>query len=488
MRLPLVLIVLVLLLPVQAQSQPVFNCDEQSQYQTQLSMNLPEIGTNASQVIVSALGRDEFQPVMHIQSGDVVYCAAGSAYYALSHAGETRFGAEASSTQEIVAIPGSTQVDLGNLQNQPGSFYVVLESAFEPSTSGDHRYSLHISPEIAAHQQVMEVYLFASQPDLRPAFEIEHAEQTLSAAMLDDATLDSPPGLLQGAAYLALAPQQGELAITVKRRADMLYVLVISVMTGTPSRGDGAANAVFHDDGSVSLRCDDALIFENGVRVDLPDDDMSYSLSLFGSGNPDPVLAIVDASGAGTCYDQQQATFTMRAQLPSVTVNGSNSSALGVASAQERTVVIGGHDSAAGSYLLLIEGGYLLADEAAVFRVTISPGMVSAYNYLTLYAVATDDQLDTALVLLDADGVALSTVDGTMLCDNAGTDSCPFNTVSLRGSFLPLVDGTQIAALELDAMLAFAVDPEWQGIPLAARVSSAAEGGRYVLALHIVTD
>jgi hypothetical protein len=488
-RLFLLIVLVVLIVPVSGQQSSTFTCDEETDYRTQFSLTLPEIGSATSQVIVSALGVDEFVPVMQISAPEMASCAAGIPYYALSEADSVLFTPESSGVQEIAAIPGTTQIQIGAQDQQPGAFYVVLESGFEAGMTGDHEYEATIPAEIVASATPIDLYLFALTDEGTPQLRITNDTETVNATLREDLVLDSPLGVREGAAFATLIPQADTLSFSVERQENMLYALVVAIRTGTPRIGDGAAQ-VTSTEGSVSLFCDERLIYDNGVQVTLPDDGRIYQVTLLGVGDVDPMLGLVAEDGTGICYDNQPETLLMRLQLPSVTASGSPLSALGQADAALRTIVAGGQGSAAGSYILLIEGGAITETDAASISVEISPGMVSAYDYLTVYAIAANDELDPALVLVDEAGAAISTVDGsTLFCDNAGqVDSCPPDTISLNGSFVPLAEGGSLPALELDAMLLLPVEPDMQGKPIEIRVSAVEASGAYLLVLHIVTD
>jgi hypothetical protein len=146
-------------------------------------------------------------------------------------------------------------------------------------------------------------------------------------------------------------------------------------------------------------------------------------------------------------------------------------------------LVVGANESLAGDYVLVIEGGNIESDERDIFEVRVTPRMVSAFEFLTAYAFAGDEQIDPVLTWE-------SSPDELITCDNSGIEGdCQEASPSLQGTSILLANDDSVIGVRLNAMLQIPIDEGMEGHPVPLQVT-AAEGtsGEYLLILHIITD
>src|SRR5690606_21427882 len=160
--------------------------------------------------------------------------------------------------------------------------------------------------------------------------------------------------------------------LTVNANELGVYALVIELQSGEIQVGDGAANVSVSEEGAISLTCDNSPVFENGMRVWFPDDN-AYTATVLGSPI-DPVLAVVDDADTGFCYDDSLSTRDDALESPNITIDRDTVYPQAIIAPDDASLVFGGWDSAAGSYILLVEGGSVSADdEGDVFEISLTP-------------------------------------------------------------------------------------------------------------------
>ncbi|MCC6805364.1 MAG: hypothetical protein IT319_20965 [Anaerolineae bacterium] len=256
----------------------------------------------------------------------------------------------------------------------------------------------------------------------------------------------------------------------------------------------------------VSVTCDDGTSFDNGVEVIINQvrSGFTYTATAIGLNGFDPVLAVLDTeTGEGLCSDDDSAASGYAANLPTTgSVPASNLTAQvdfnqtsGNAFANI-SLVVGGYGNQGGEFLLILEGmGATAADHAGdIYDVNITPGMVDSGVPMTIYMIASSNDLDPFIVRTNADlEVTQDSSGNTVSCDDAGNANlCWGNSVDLSDSSVTLSAG-RLPGGPYDSMLNFDLtglqlssDMSQNYVTFVMRTSPENETeGPYVLVFHI---
>jgi hypothetical protein len=282
--------------------------------------------------------------------------------------------------------------------------------------------------------------------------------------------------------------------------------------TGGTESGSNQADptAVPNNNGSgsatgMSVTCDNGSSFDNGVEIvlyDLPTE-VTYTVTAIGLDGFDPVLAVLEAqSGEGFCNDDAEDAADYTADLPSSgEVDASNLSAQVVFTPPKSSdpitasLVVGGYNNQSGEFLLIVEGLSIDSNEpnGDLFQVNATDSMVDSNTPLTVYMIASSEDLDTYLVETDSDGNPLEDNNGNLIsCDDSSNDDlCLNGGVDLSDSSVSITGGS-LPGWEYDTMLGVPLqgaelnsDRSQNYLTFVANTSPEAEGtGGYVLVVH----
>lgn len=254
-------------------------------------------------------------------------------------------------------------------------------------------------------------------------------------------------------------------------------------------------------EGGVRITCADGTSFDNGVAFVLFDVEpgFTYQATAIGIDGFDPVLAVLDDAGDGTCNDDNAAAADFRVDLPTTGAVDATSRSAGITFAQASdeaapvVIVVGGFANQDGAFVLLIDG--LAAtdndDPGDVFAVEVSPRMRAADAPLTVYLIGVNRALDPLFYLADgtdADLPPREFDDRLVRCDDAGTRSCFGESTALDGYRVSRSFGRTARADALDAMIQ--VDDEQlqdEDELLFVLGRATANSGEYIIAVHGVT-
>lgn len=277
----------------------------------------------------------------------------------------------------------------------------------------------------------------------------------------------------------------------MKRLLALVLVLMAAVAT-SPAAAEGYV-----------FECDDEEIV-NGVpfTVALMRSGFTYTATAIGLDGFDPIIAVFDEEGEGTCNDNSEDAAEYGAELPtSGEVDPSEDSAQVLFSHndsdgfQDMTIVVGSASDDEGEFVLILEG--MAATDADGFGdpffVSITEDMVEAEVPLSVYMFGVSDSFDPLFYLGDFDDdevVALEDEDGNVYgCDDAGNEElCWGESEALDGSFVSRSNGRETEGDEFDAMMVIeteGLDVE-DGFSLFFVMTSYQQQsfGDYVLAFH----
>lgn len=209
-----------------------------------------------------------------------------------------------------------------------------------------------------------------------------------------------------------------------------------------------------------SVDCGGGTTFDNGVEVQLvqTSNRVTYRATAIGVGDFDPVLAVFDTDGNGSCNDDGEALDGYGVDLPTTGEVGASNLASQLdfqGTGELMSVVVGGYGNATGEFILVIEGLTIEGNESfggVPVSLNVTAPMINSGVPLTLYMVSLENSLDTKISKVDGDGATLFDGDTPVECDDAGADSCYGDSQSLDGSAIGMERGS-LGSNQFDSML-----------------------------------
>lgn len=254
----------------------------------------------------------------------------------------------------------------------------------------------------------------------------------------------------------------------------------------------------------ITVTCDGEASFDNGVGVTVVQmrSGSQYRVTAIGLDGFDPVLAVLDESGAGLCTDDDPDAGRYELDLPSTgMVEASNLSSQilftnnAPGAFSDVTFVVGGHNNTGGEFLLQLEGMTLSSADGLgdPFSIPISEPLIASRVPVTAYMIAVTSVFDPAIGLIDADYNVINDESGTpYICDDAGSASlCNSESSSLSGTYVTRIQGGQFQELPgggLDAMFTVPLAKDMLGNYVNMVMSTVQETyGDYVVVFHMGT-
>lgn len=255
----------------------------------------------------------------------------------------------------------------------------------------------------------------------------------------------------------------------------------------------------------VSVSCDSGVSFNNGVEIIVNSmrAGFTYTATVIGLGDFDPILAVLDTSGRGLCTDDSREASAYAVNLPtsgfvpaantSAQIRFSQTSGRNMA---DVSLVVGSVGNTAGQFVLLLEGMAATSADGAgdPFSVRLTPGMVASGVPLTVYMISVTDALDPLISRIDADYNVLNDTNGNPIyCDDAGdTSLCWGQSSPLGGSYVTRRGNQQLGGFGSDAMLSIPLtgmtldpNPDLRFINYLMTSYRQSTFGDYVLAFHV---
>lgn len=335
------------------------------------------------------------------------------------------------------------------------------------------------------------------------------AQDAMLAIPLEGVTLDPNPDL-RFINYLMTSYQQSTFGD---------YVLAFHIGTGgAGGKGQGGtkptlqtptpipvpnSNSGTSSEG-ISVSCDSGVAFDNGVEIIVNSmrAGFTYTATVIGLGDFDPILAVLDRNGRGLCTDDSREAASYSVDLPtSGFVPSANTSAqilFSQTSGQNMadvSLVVGSVGNTSGQFILLLEGMAATSADGAgdPFSVRLTPGMVNSGIPLTVYMISVTDALDPLVSRIDADFNVLNDTNGNPIyCDDAGDASLCWGQSSPLGSSYVTRRGNQrLGGFGSDAMLSIPLtgmildpNPDLRFINYLMTSYRQSTFGDYILAFH----
>jgi hypothetical protein len=254
----------------------------------------------------------------------------------------------------------------------------------------------------------------------------------------------------------------------------------------------------------ISVSCDSGVSFDNGVEIIVNSmrTGFTYTATVIGFGDFDPILAVLDSSGNGLCTDDSREAVSYTVDLPTTGfVPSANTSAqilFSQTSGQNMadvSLVVGSVGNTSGQFVLLLEGMAATSADGSgdPFSVRLTPDMVASGVPLTVYMISVTDSLDPLISRIDADFNVVEDTNGNLIaCDDAGNaELCWGESSPLGGSYVTRRGNQQLGGIGSDAMLStpltgMVLDPDLDLRFINYLMSSYQQStfGDYVLAFH----
>ncbi len=254
----------------------------------------------------------------------------------------------------------------------------------------------------------------------------------------------------------------------------------------------------------ISVACDNGVGFDNGVEIIVNSmrAGFTYTATVIGIGDFDPILAVLDSSGSGLCTDDSREASAYTVDLPTSGFVPSASTSAQILFSQtsgqnmaDVSLVVGSVGNTSGQFVLLLEGMAATSADGAgdPFSVRLTPGMVASGVPLTVYMISVTDSLDPLVARIDADFNVMEDTNGNLIaCDDAGdADLCWGESAPLGGSYVTRRGSQQLGGFGSDAMLStpltgMILDPDQDLRFINYLMSSYQQStfGDYVLAFH----
>lgn len=501
----LVSLLIIWIQPITAQATLV--CDSAEQLFSQVRIQPPEIPENsANEYIVTVVGIDDYDPVVGItlppfedaepDERNILLCNAEdsrAAQYSAMLPTTGEVPPSEISAQELVLDEGQNFIDVGEFDGAGGEFLVIIEGRFDLDFNPDaDTFTFSIPQNLIDAEIPLTAYAFGLTEGYTPALTINTGGASITTQPIEAARLVTDFTESTTGVQAALPRSLTDVSLTINGAAESEYALVLH-LGSTPSVPPSDTAVVTRTpDGLRVLRCGGSEVFQNGLAFNLPPTG-DYTVTALGNDNYTPVLALVDDTNEGTCFEATNAARNYRVDLPSIVIDGSLHHAQAQVNSTQRTVVVGSRGNFAGEFVLMIEGGNLSAEAPTQnFGLIVSPGLAETNTPLRAYAIASVLELDTIITLTDEAGTALNDANGKIVqCDNAGVSAtCYGDTVLLRDALLRFGEDNLLAGFELDSMLVVPPELQVQDQVLQVQVAGTATGaiGAYILALHVTTD
>lgn len=269
------------------------------------------------------------------------------------------------------------------------------------------------------------------------------------------------------------------------------YLIVVSrydVEEGTTTgkfeltlEGSGSGGGGNTDDGGVpiadaseviTITCDTGETLYGGVQFGFINivPGFQYTVTVFGVGDYDPVVAVETQPGIGTCNDDEPLAASSFVSLPgegSVRANRLTAQVrFSLPRAGSPIITVGSFNGQGGEFVMVIEGlaiatndeadGFMLRVPSAVVDETLGVYMISRYTDLDPYLqVALGEGLNDAIGpdgTFDPDFIDFDNVFIEAECDDAGYNDCS-EMDAMSGGGIDIANGSDYITGEYDAGL-----------------------------------
>lgn len=240
--------------------------------------------------------------------------------------------------------------------------------------------------------------------------------------------------------------------------------------TGGDKGNDGKTNDIADPSEVITISCDTGETLYGGVQFGFINivPGYQYTVTVFGVGDFDPVVAVETSPGIGECNDDESLAAGSFVTLPgegSVRANRQTAQVrFNLARAGSPVITVGSFDGQGGDFVMVIEGlaiaypeeadGFVLRVPSAVADNTLGVYMIGRYNDLDAYLqLATGEGLNDAFGsdgTFDPDFIDYNNAFIQFECDDAGSGDCS-DMQAMSGGGIDISNGSDYITWEYDA-------------------------------------
>lgn len=240
--------------------------------------------------------------------------------------------------------------------------------------------------------------------------------------------------------------------------------------TGDDKGNDGGNSDVADPSEVITISCDTGETLYGGVQFGFINivPGYQYTVTVFGIGDFDPVVAVETSPGIGECNDDEALAAGSFVTLPgegSVRANRQTAQVrFSLARAGSPVITVGSFNGQGGDFVMVIEGlaiaypeeadGFVLRVPTAVADETLGVYMISRYNDLDPYLqLAAGEGLNEAYGpdgTFDPEFIDYNNAFIAFECDDAGTGDCS-DMDAMSGGGIDISNGSDYITWEYDA-------------------------------------
>ncbi len=240
--------------------------------------------------------------------------------------------------------------------------------------------------------------------------------------------------------------------------------------TGGDKNNSGSDSDIADPSEVITISCDTGETLYGGVQFGFINivPGYQYTVTVFGIGDFDPVVAVETSPGIGECNDDESLAAGSFVTLPgegSVRANRQTAQVrFSLARAGSPVITVGSFDGQGGDFVMVIEGlaiaypeeadGFVLRVPTAVADETLGVYMISRYNDLDAYLqLAAGEGLNDAYGpdgTFDPEFIDYNNAFIAIECDDAGTGSCS-DMDAMSGGGIDISNGSDYITWEYDA-------------------------------------
>lgn len=281
-------------------------------------------------------------------------------------------------------------------------------------------------------------------------------------------------------AVVFTAPDDGSYLIFVSRydgeEGTTTGNFALSIISGGSSGNTGNTDDDNVPDGIadpsevITISCDTGETLYGGVQFGFVNivPGYQYTVTVFGVGDFDPVVAVETSPGIGECNDDETLAAGSFVSLPGEGSLRANRQTAQVRFSLQRAgspvITVGSFDGQGGEFVMVVEGlavaypeeadGFILRVPTAVADQTLGVYMISRYNDLDPYLqLATGEGLNDAFGsdgTFDPDFIDYDNAFIQFECDDAGSGDCS-DMDAMSGGGIDISNGSDYITWEYDA-------------------------------------
>jgi len=270
------------------------------------------------------------------------------------------------------------------------------------------------------------------------------------------------------------------------------YIFLLHYGMGQLDIADGVASATTSPLGTT-LNCDSDLALNDPIEITIPRLDSQATVSLLAKDLANPMMAIIDTAGGGTCHVSSPNGDQLFAELPIIeTYNRSVDNVQTTLISNNARILTGLVDDATGNYLVVLNGLNIPPEGTPdIVSVLVTESMVASGQPASAYVIAESIEFNPQLALVSAEQDILNSIEDDLpiVCTQTREpDSCWGEYSDMNTAQISLGEDNIILGVSNDVMLRIPLTEELIGTTLNFMTSAVDETtGNYILILNLPT-